>query len=1352
MRLVSLSLALLLGLLAASPFATRRAVGSGEAYNYSLALADGVTQIRGGVLPPLVGQTEYAWNGRIHPLRDAPYLIYLAAGLDLITGHRLSFWELQNLSLGLSLVGAALACYGALRWTTRCPALIAAALAGIYVLSPGLLMAANVQDLFMTVHAAVYVPLAIGLALSQASRPQIRRDLALAAVLAAAWWAHPPVALWLTAAVGLIRAVCLLRHPSWREARGLGLALLAGAAWAAFAFASAGTLNSDVGYVGGHNDGLVRSSTEIILYNLRAAMPGSLLPVSPGVDRPGDLQLGYGAAALLIGAAALLVRRKQSSGTLPGADPAKVPRAGSDQVSGRVLDARSDQAAGPGSNGIDRHQEEDAGEDSWRTPTRTLLTTALVLLAFVLPIPGLTPWLWRHAPLAVHAITNVWPAQRLYLIVAGLAVMSGGWVARSWQESLGARGRWVTGAAIAALLGWTLIQARPFLRAGWGDRWQGDATRRSYASSNLDLTVTSYSFLGTPAGYIPGVADPAFEFRILRRGEEVASPLAATLRSAPVVARGDLGPRTLAEPRRGPNQGTRIVLQPHQRYVLTLDLPSVPRSAGLSLFGTTLDRYYDLSGPGRWVSASGKTQPTRSFVLWTDQAAPETVLITFRADEFDATASSRALGAETREAKSSVPAEGSAPPAKQLDSRAWGSGSLAAASGRPAGDPRPRFTLREVVPNQLPVEVTSLFPLRCVATAPEPGCRLETCRRFLSGYRATVNGREVPVTRSPLGNVQVPVPQGRSEVRVYYAGSFLLRAAFWLSVSAWAAGFIGTGVWLCSHRFRAPSSGAAPSRAGPRAQPRARRRAQLFAQSVRRHRRSVTAAAGLLAAAAVGAVAVEGWQRYARAVGPLYLRLLPPSDATGRTQALLSMGRPGAGTVILIHYLDDARVRLGADVWGQLYLSPPLPIDYAEAQELVVDGSPLYPLDHPAIRRLADDERDRLRRNLRLEWNGQTVLEVPRNAYESTVAQISIGRSTIGGSHAEPRFTGTLLESRRLPWPPEVRLAPGQAVQLTVPTAALDLDVPEPLLALGADGQGGLLTVTRRSSQRLEFAFGRPGGDRIDHGSMILARRDAGGDRPVTLRCAIGRSHGDLSGGDRAVGERIVGDRTVAGGSLGEPGTGEAGRPVASVEVNGRLLMGPSPERLIPFASPPVVRIGVNPQGWGLAPNRFTALQQPAAVVPAFDEQRKQGPVSLALLLPRNRTGRSEPLVVTGRPGAGDFIYVTYVDANHVRFGVDDWGRFARQSEVQQIDYGIPHLIKVSFGPLLAKSRPPNPSVLQVTLDHRVVFQVEPFTAYPTRPDAIAIGHNPIGGSTCESQFTGVTLLAFRSAPDEAGP
>jgi len=1228
-------------------------VGSGEAYNYSLALADGVQQIRAGVLPPLVGQTEYAWNGRVHPLRDGPYLIYLAAGLDLVTAHRLSFWELQNLSLGLSLIAAAFAAYAALRFATRCPPWAAAVLAGIYVLSPSLLMAANVQDLFMTVHAAVFVPLAIGLALRQADEPRWRYDVALAAVLAAAWTAHPPVALWLTGAVGLVRLRFLLRHPSWHECRGLLLAAGVGLVLAAFVFVSAGTLNRDVGYLAAHNDTLLRSSTDMVMRNLRESFPQAWLPVTNSVNRPGDLQLGYGAALLLAGvclgtAAAWWAWARVYLGRNAGAAPL--------------------QASPEGSRGAPSNPKPWASPTGPRTPpsrldpAATLAGTALLLLVLLLPIPGLTRWLWLHVPFFVHSITNIWPTQRLYVIATGLAVLAGGSALPIWLETIGSsRYRWWPALAGAVLLGWTLFQAQPFLRAGWRARWTADATRRSYAPSNLDLTVTSYSFLNTRSDFLAGVSDPRFEFRLLHDGREVASPLGATLESEPVGQSGSWAALAPGAANPGRSGLPSIVLQPNRRYVLTLSAAASGRLASLTLNGSTLDRYYDLSSPAIWTRPTAASPPQHSFVVWTDQPRAETVYLTLQRR---GQAEAGTIRADT---------------AEQLPALA-------------------RFALREIAPAALPVEVTSVFPLRAVVTAPELGCRLATCRRFIAGYRATVNGETVPVTRSPEGEVMIPVPRGKSIVTLDYPGSGLLRAAFWLSTAGWASLVVGAGARLAGYRFSP-----APFLV-----------ARDFAF---RHRRPLGAAATAVVVAAGGWAALASWQNYLGEVGPIYLRFMLPVDATGRRQAIASMGRRGAGTIVLIEYPDTSHIRLAADIWGQLYLSPPIETDYSRAQELVIDGSALYPLDHPVVRGLARPEQDRLRSAFRLELNGRTVLTVARNAFESKVAEVVVGRSAIGGSSGERMFTGTLLADRREPVPHGFAPHPGEALQWSVPAAALAQDQPVPLFALGSAGQGGLLALARRADDRVELKWYREG--RVAATALASVRPH----QPFTLRCALGR----------------VG-----------PVEGE---PTPSVEVNGRTVLGPAPERLIPLRDNPFVLSGLNPAGWDGLPNRFNALRTEPRIVPAFRRDRSAGPLSLAVLLPRNRPGRSEPLLVSGQSGAGDFVYIVYSDDRHVRFGVDHWGKFGRLGEPVAVNYLEPHLIRVVGGAAAARSTSGaraqgNPPDFEVELDGGVALRVPAYTAYPSTAGQFAVGSNPIGGSTCDARFTGSILEKFREGPD----
>ncbi len=63
---------------------------------------------------------------------------------------------------------------------------------------------------------------------------------------------------------------------------------------------------------------------------------------------------------------------------------------------------------------------------------------------------------------------------------------------------------------------------------------------------------------------------------------------------------------------------------------------------------------------------------------------------------------------------------------------------------------------------------------------------LETPRIFLDGYRALVNGQEVPVTRSPGAQVMIPVPAGDNTVELSYQGTTALRFAYFLSLAGWA--------------------------------------------------------------------------------------------------------------------------------------------------------------------------------------------------------------------------------------------------------------------------------------------------------------------------------------------------------------------------------------------------------------------------------------------------------------------------------------------------------------------------------------------------------------------------------------
>jgi hypothetical protein len=1206
---------LAVGLLAASPFFHRGLVGTGEAYNYSLSVADAVTQMRGGEVPPLVGQTEYAFNGRTHPLRNAPYLYYLAGAIDLATLHRLSFWELQNASLALSLVAAVFSCYWGLRRGIGSPRPAAFFLAGAYGLSAPLLSAAHEGNLFMTVHAAVFVPLAVAACLSGCRRPSFSTDARLAAALAATWLAHPPVALWLTASVLLVRALAFIRRPSWRVVASGLAALLLGLALAGFVFASAATLSSGQGVIAELGASL-RSFTDVIMTNIRGAFPGALLPVSRSAGELADLQFGYVPWALLLLTCALLFRRPQSPG-----DPGQGDRF-------------------------------EAGAAA---------LAAVVLLAFVLPVPLLTRSLWRLLPGTVLEMTSEWPMQRLYLVAAAFTVFGAGAILPGRWRDLGWP-RWSAPAAVAAGSLWALYQAEPFIARGFLNRWTPAATLAAYKPSNVDLTITSYAFLGLPPTFNYGVVDPRFEFRILRDGsDELGSNLAKAQATAPVVGRGEL--RTTADPaaRRRAVSG-RLTLAPGHRYLLSFTFKVPPVRGFLEITGPLLRRIYTLPSAGKEAGFGMLDGQRRAVPLWTDLGRPETVEI-----GFDQPEGAPVLG------PSAVFAE---------------------------------YTLLDVDMGALPVRLESLLPLRFAADAPEIGCTVETPRRFIEGYEATVNGVRVTPIPSPYGQLMVPVPKGRSEVEVRYPGPPLARAAFWLGAASWVA-FV---FW------RSTGLG---SLAGPRAV--LARNAAGLGSLVKRHR--ALSAGTLLAAAAAAALAVGYARRqaYLRGVGPIRIEFELPYGKEGVNLPLLSTGRSGAGVVVFATPIDAGHIRMGADVWGNLYQSGPIEVDPFRVQALVVSDSALFPADHPEVRALDDELRERLRGELRVELNGRIAIEEKAYGFESRLSEIRVGEARIG-SLTGPRFIGRIDGAERLPIPQEVYLPKGRRALVRVRFPEGRAGASEPLVTVKNDAESLTLYASYLADGAVRIASIGSDGKLVQSGE---------------LRPDPARGH-DLE---------VVPD-----------GAPSRFRHFAvACLLDGARVLGPE-KPLAPYA-PSLVRSGLNGFSAPGVDARFTGRALDLSTLEASGGLVlvPWGPLHLVLTFPQGKSGRHEPLLTTGKTGRGDFIYVVYKDDTHVRIGFDHWGSSGAQSKPVAVDYRTPHelLIRtgalypevsdnVAWGNLRPSQRSQLRSGVSVVFDDVPVLESE-MTAYPSAQADVAVGRNPIGGSSADPEFSGVLQLVERT-------
>jgi hypothetical protein len=558
---------LLVGLFISSPFLTDSGVGTGEAANYSLSAADFVTQARDGVYPPLVGQSEYAFNGRIHPLRTAPYIGHLAALIDLATGHSLNFWAIQNLEIAASLIAAVFSMYACLRRAAAAPRAMAVVLAACYGLSPGVLSVVYSMNLFMTAMTLPWVPLVICSAIRAQRGCELGDAMLLAVGLGVSWEAHPPVAFWLT----VVSALLLLPRAAAGRIRGREwLWLAAGAllcgSLAAFGFVSALTV-TNYGQIS------AASNVDLLLSEVRRVFADSLRPVSETANSLGDFQLGYLYWVILASAAGLAALR------------------------GRL-------------------------QALW------LAAIAAFLLVMTTPVPFVTGWIWRHVPAVTVALTNQWPMQRLYLIVTALslfalalAVPRLGPVPKSLRDA--------AYLAVAGAAAWTAFQAFRFVGQGFSVRGPGDRSALVHRPENINLSIISYAILGAPPSFDSGPMDPAMEFRLLRRfdARAISGNWEAAAEQAGAEQTGTFASTTDSEG--AVSFGPKLILQPGRHYLLSVDLLGAPRAGTLQLTGRSIYREYPVTPePSSWGFgiASGGRHPIS---LWTTGSEQDEVEVLF---------------------------------------------------------------------------------------------------------------------------------------------------------------------------------------------------------------------------------------------------------------------------------------------------------------------------------------------------------------------------------------------------------------------------------------------------------------------------------------------------------------------------------------------------------------------------------------------------------------------------------------------------------------------------------------------------------------------------------------------------
>lgn len=1232
----------LVGLFISGPLLRERALGAGDAANYAHAVADTAVQLRAGVFPVFVGQSIYAFNGRIHPLRTAPYYNYAAGFLDLVTAHRLNFWGLQNGLLALSLMGGLFSAYICLRRLGSVGPWAAAGLAALYALSPGLLACAYGQDLYMTVTTAPFLPVALLGALRGFAQRTFRNYGIMAAGLAALWLAHPPVAAWISVGcAGLLAVSWLTRPPTWRAAGALGAAGLAGLILSGYAFVSALSVDHQVA------NAVPRSfkalSVDALQAIVREHWVASLRPLAlDGITGLGSFQLGYVLWILLL---ALLgtARRRGALGA-------------------------------------------------------ALAAVLLFYLLLTLPVPGLSRPLWLLLPFPFITMTNIWPMQRAYLVLAAWTVFAGAWILPALPWSRWRRYRTIAVALGGAAALWSVGQAWPFVLNGYLNRQEADTSELRHRPENTNLTVTAYALLRPPTTFTSGTMDPEHEFSLIRMGD--GRPLLDNWgvdTRATIVAQGRL--RIAGGDRNALQLAPALTLAPGRRYVLRLKFLVPPFQGGLYLSGGTLLRDYPLPtyvGIHGFGMAPGNNP---ALPLWTTGDQPSVVHLRLSSG----------------------------------DPRLPVRGDLA------------EFTLEETDRAKLPIQLEQLVPeLRCRVRAPEDAW-LVTPRMYLRGYAASVDGHPAHAIESPEGMVLVAVPAGVHEVALRYEGFPLLRVAFYTTLLGWVVGLGGLAAGAVRPHARAP-------------RPRASDRMPKPSKSPNRrvcHPVAVAATAVLLLTGLGLAIAAPRWWRAHRppSAGPIQLRFWLPLARMGDLHYLITADQAPRTSAVFVRYVDSGHIQVGLDAKYRGYaISAPIPVAYRQLQTLTVTTGAYYPEDDPALAGQSPAELAWLRGTVRMWLNGHEVLTRQLSDYYPGDPHVVITSERTGGPTVLNGFTGTVVASERLPIAAAgCPFGAAETVRRGAGPIRLRLALPpdrlgqrEPVLLLGTPGDFSFVYLRYVDAAHVQIGmelrglapaataplavdYGQPHEVTISVSALYPAAHPEVAALPAEERAWL-RSH-----------LRIQFDGQTALALRGEMAPTPAGAIVFPQEAAAAAFL-------------PQIFNGVL-----LGLERRPIAESGYLPAQADWNGRRAGAVRIKLTLPLRRAGRSEPLLTAGVPGHALFLFLRYVDATHLRVGLDLWGSGllaygdpvafdpAHTQEFSVTAGSLYPLDDPGVAALSAAERARLRGLVEVTLNGRVIFSRR-VTTPDVPPATVTVGESRIGGSNTEAFFTG-DILSYERLP-----
>ncbi len=443
-------------------------------------------------------------------------------------------------------------------------------------------------------------------------------------------------------------------------------------------------------------------------------------------------------------------------------------------------------------------------------------------------------------------------------------------------------------------------------------------------------------------------------------------------------------------------------------------------------------------------------------------------------------------------------------------------------------------------------------------------------------------------------------------------------------------------------------------------------------------------------------------------------------------EPILATGQPGKGDLIYVRYEDREHIRFGHDhMGGSGELGDLLSLDRSKPHRVRIGLGPLFT---PGTTARAS--------SLFVLWDDTVALFGAAELHPSAADEIDIAHDFIGASTAVPQLSAAITGFARLPLPPlgAAFVQPPGALRLEFLLPPSPAAVyAQPLLSSGRPEQGDLLFLRSEGAGRFRLGHDNWGG-----GAELSEPFTLDPSRPQELIVALGPFF-------------------PAGESASVAGLKQRRLYVSS---NGRIIFN----RVTTFHSSTVteLQLGENHTASTIvSPSRLIEILRCESIPPGPAwpaPEQPPGAIRLALrFFAIPAPGQSEPILTTGRTGAGDLLFIRFDDEGHFRIGHDHWGHALVLSEPQPFDRTRPLELTIALGSLFP---PPavttDPAVdplvslrnrLYVAVGDRIILS-QPDRFHGAAAAPWALGLNAIGANTAREMLS-ADVIDFSSIPAE---